>query len=562
MTKAITIFTLDNCISKIECIAEDKMKDICQKYSKIINIDIGTLHFIIGGKKINFELSFNEHSNSSVPKSNQLEVYVNKKEKKDNDINLKSKKLFNNIKSIYIIKKIFNHLDEKKKLKAIKYNKKLQKKFNIKLINYKFLSSRYIIYENNIKGKEYKGDSDILLFEGEYKNGERNGKGKEYDDRGRIKFEGEYINGKRNGKGKEYDENGNERFIGEYLKGKKVNGKIYDSNGNLSYDLENINGLIKEYDYSGKLQFEGEYKNGQRNGNGKEYDSNAELVFEGEYLNGEKNGIGKDYYSKGTLHFEGEYLNGEKHGKGKVYNYNGELTFEGEYKSNKKWIGKGFNGADNIVYELKDGKGYIKEYRYGKLEFEGDFFNGQKSGKGKKYYNKKLMFDGEYLYDMKLKGKEYINEKLVYEGEYLFNKKYHGKLYDKNGNINEIIQGNGKVKEYDSYGKLEFEGEYLNGKRNGKGKEYSIGYLIFEGEYSNGQRNGKGRKYSFGAIKLEEENSNQQRKEKDYNSNDKIIFEGEYLNGKRWNGKGKEYGDNGKIKFEGVYTNGQKYIST
>ena len=36
---------------------------------------------------------------------------------------------------------------------------------------------------------------------------------------------------------------------------------------------------------------------------------------------------------------------------------------------------------------------------------------------------------------------------------------------------------------------LEFEGEYLNGKKNGKGKEYNnIGEIIFEGEYLNGER--------------------------------------------------------------------------
>ena len=47
---------------------------------------------------------------------------------------------------------------------------------------------------------------------------------------------------------------------------------------------------------------------------------------------------------------------------------------------------------------------------------------------------------------------------------------------------------NGKVKEYYK-GKLTFEGEYLNGKRNGKGKEYYYnGELIFEGEYLNGKK--------------------------------------------------------------------------
>jgi len=42
------------------------------------------------------------------------------------------------------------------------------------------------------------------MFEGEYLNGKRNGKGKEYYDNGNLKFDGEYLYGERNGKGKEY----------------------------------------------------------------------------------------------------------------------------------------------------------------------------------------------------------------------------------------------------------------------------------------------------------------------------------------------------------------------
>ena len=46
-----------------------------------------------------------------------------------------------------------------------------------------------------------------------------------------------------------------------------------------------------------------------------------------------------------------------------------------------------------------------------------------------------------------------------------------------------------KKKEYNFDDELIFEGEYLNGKRNGKGKEYNFyGKLIFEGEYLNGER--------------------------------------------------------------------------
>ena len=87
---------------------------------------------------------------------------------------------------------------------------------------------------------------------------------------------------------------------------------------------------------------------------------------------------------------------------------------------------------------------------------------------------------------------------------------------------------------------MKFEGEYLNGKKwngkgytkggkidfeikegKGKGKEYTPGdRLLFEGNYLNGERNGKGKEYNF---------------------RDSLIFEGEYLNGQRWNGKFNKY---------------------
>ena len=37
-----------------------------------------------------------------------------------------------------------------------------------------------------------------------------------------MKFEGEYLNGQRNGKGKEYDKDGELEYEGEYLNGKKM----------------------------------------------------------------------------------------------------------------------------------------------------------------------------------------------------------------------------------------------------------------------------------------------------------------------------------------------------
>ena len=126
-------------------------------------------------------------------------------------------------------------------------------------------------------------------------------------------------------------------YEGEFRRGKKWNGKGYDENGNIIYELVNGSGKVKEYDCKDRLRFEGEYLNGKKNGKGKEY-WDGELYFDGEYLNGKRSGKGKEYdhFNNGKLRFEGEYLNDERNGKGKEYNKDGELIFEGEYLNGER----------------------------------------------------------------------------------------------------------------------------------------------------------------------------------------------------------------------------------
>ena len=82
---------------------------------------------------------------------------------------------------------------------------------------------------------------------------------------------------------------------------------------------------------------------------------------------------------------------------------------------------------------------------------KGGYANGEKNGLGKEFSEfGELIFEGEYLNDLKKIGKEYA-----------FN-------YT-----------------------LEFEGEYLNGERwNGAGKEYNkeSGYSVGKIKYSNGKK--------------------------------------------------------------------------
>ena len=100
----------------------------------------------------------------------------------------------------------------------------------------------------------------------------------------------------------------------------------------------------------------------------------------------EKKWTWKEYDNYGQLTFEGEYFNGERHGKGKEFYNNGKLAFEGEYLNGKKWNGKGYNIKNELIFEIKDGKGYIKDYDDDdKLIFKGEYLNGKRNGKGKEY---------------------------------------------------------------------------------------------------------------------------------------------------------------------------------
>ena len=50
-------------------------------------------------------------------------------------------------------------------------------------------------FRNQKKRKEYNKDK-VLIYEGEFKNGERNGQGKEFFLNGNLLFNGNYLNGK------------------------------------------------------------------------------------------------------------------------------------------------------------------------------------------------------------------------------------------------------------------------------------------------------------------------------------------------------------------------------
>ena len=499
------------------------------------------------------------------------------------------------IKSSYIISKIFSNLDEIRKLNLIRHSNHFQKVLSIDIEYYMKMSGRYKVEGINGNGKEYKIGTDDLLFEGEYLNGKRHGKGKEYLHNHLI-FEGEYLNGKRHGKGKEFNIFDKVIFEGEYLNGKRWNGKFINRESIHIWDLRNFEKKeinIDNFDNFDSIEsIESDENNGDNNNNDKkdnndniEVNNKDEKIRLFEIKNGK--GIIKKY-DEDRLIFEGEYLNGELNGKGKEYFhygyydrddgrmiYYGEIIiFEGEYLNGKKWNGKGYDVDNKIACEIKNGKGNIKSYYdSGKLHSECEILNGERNGKCKVYryrelqlefewiyFNDKkwngkeyddynhLIYEGEYLNDERWKGrvKEYTNkDKLLSEGEYLNGKKWNEKAYDNEGNIvSEIINGEknfeikkNKYHEWDNT-KIIYEKNYISKEGFKKGKEYNMkNVLLYEGEFLNSERNGKGKEYDEYHV-------------------GRLIYEGEFLDGKR-DGKGKKYDYEGDLEFEGEFYNGK-----
>ena len=206
---------------------------------------------------------------------------------------------------------------------------------------------------------------------------------------------------KTHGKGIEYHYNWKVKFKWEYSNGYKIEGKVYNYDSKLLFEL-NRNGIGKEYYENDKLIFEGEFLNEMRNEKGKEYYENGKLKIEGEYKDDLLNGNVKEYNDKGKLIFDGEYKDGNKW-KGKAdeedeyYSGHSKGYFKGEYLNGKRW-----NSKAKEYKDIHIGPGCSQFAIL--LIFDEEYINGKRKGKGERYDYKNrrkydVIFDGENFND-------------------------------------------------------------------------------------------------------------------------------------------------------------------
>ena len=175
-------------------------------------------------------------------------------------------------------------------------------------------------YNGNFIKNEFTGKGNLINKEGEYfkgnfENGIINGNGIHKLLNG-CTYEGNFIKGIKNGFGKE--DNDEITYEGEYKNDQKNGkGKIYfkllhDSyEGNFDNNNINGNGIYK---WENGDCYEGNFENGKMNGKGK-YTWPDGGFYEGDYVNNIKEGNGKFKWSNGKI-YEGPFKNGNPNGNG------------------------------------------------------------------------------------------------------------------------------------------------------------------------------------------------------------------------------------------------------
>lgn len=279
------------------------------------------------------------------------------------------------------------------------------------------------------------------------------------------------------------------------------------------------NGKYEEHEYN-KLKAEGVYKDGLKNGTFKIYDSEGRVKEEKSYKEGKLDGAHKTYYTTGKLEREVNYRNGKQDGKELSYELDGTLRRDHTYKDGKQ-VGKQFTFFKG-TYELyetvyynengqKDGD-YSSVFTFGQPHILGHYKEGQKDGRWieiaesgdtlgiETYANGKqeglcVTFDSDsgtrkkefYMKADRKDGlyREYNpeNGEMVYEATYQYDR-LHGKerrliisnrydFWEISTYVNGRRSGPFEAR-YVKNNQVREVGEYRNGRRIGRWKQYDI----------------------------------------------------------------------------------------
>ena len=461
MANRQVIFTLDGKDIIIQCLKNDNMKDICQKFSTKVKKNIKSLVFLYSGNKVNFEKNFNEQANSIDKKNKEMRILVYNNEDDDfkcpkcgekikikteklDEIIISNEKIKNSIDGIKfqlesVIKisnenmiifqlnniiSLLNKLDEdfkkiNNKMKILIEDNNFNDLNNIsdiktKDINKKFIARMSIKDElMKIQPQNKKNDQKIninnsklniiktLNFIGSRDSkGLKQGFGIQKENNG-DSFRGIFKNDKVSGWAI-FKNNEGDIFKGEYLEDKIYGyGEYSHKNGDIYYGYwkeDNIFGIGYEI-LEDSSGYSGEYKTGKKNGIGT-YKWKDGSIYMGEWKNNDMEGYGI-YKFKDGRQYLGEWENNKMNGYGEFIWPEGKI-YIGFYKNNKR---EGFG-----IYYFPDNRIFVgfwkegKQNGVGKLIQDGkDEYGIWQNGKIEKWLEKEY----EFVNFMKSEEKKY-----------------------------------------------------------------------------------------------------------------------------------------------------------
>ena len=133
----------------------------------------------------------------------------------------------------------------------------------------------------------------------------------------------------------------------------------------------------------------------------------------------------------------------------------------------------------------------------------------------------------------------------------------------------EGVGAHGYGKEYsydddDQYEVASYEGWFKDGKRDGRGKDYSNGELRYEGWFEDGQRNGFGHTFNPGGALYDRngysthEGLFNRGRRAEYWLSGELVYDGDFKDGKR-HGQGKEYWLSGELVYDGDFKDDERH---
>ncbi|KAM9715646.1 radial spoke head 10 homolog B [Menidia menidia] len=251
------------------------------------------------------------------------------------------------------------------------------------------------------------------------------------------RYEGETNEGHFHGDGVAFFEGGH-HYKGTFSKGLMEGFGVFTMAIGLKYEGEFVGNTSMgrgTYTWPHGSTYVGEVHNGIRHGTGTYKCAKTSLSYTGQWHRGRWHGQGTAYYNEeGTSWYRGDWVMSSREGRG-VRRYPSGNIYSGEWKNNVRhgegtmrwlkmrqqyvggWQDGVQHGRGTHVWMLlrADGSQYSQSNRY-----EGDFFHGQRHGKGTFFYAGGAIYKGEWRNNKKHgQGKFTFKDGRVFEGEFV-----------------------------------------------------------------------------------------------------------------------------------------------